>query len=215
VVVKLWVVNNDEFMINLFLIITLFVIQSVFASPLSDGALRLIQVGNEISSRDVVLRGQSLLLKGAFDLNDIDALYESSKQVREGNDLMEYPPLEREANEILIKLVKQSYDPALYDYGLYLLDGKGGFVRNEFLALNLFEESFKVHGNADSAFIAAVIRNESLVPGTKKPQRIDELLTFAILNKVKGAQEYQDEHVKSGYWRSLSVSNWKDWLLDQ
>jgi len=60
-------------MINLFLIITLFVTQSVFASPLSDGALRLIQVGNEISSRDVVLRGQSLLLKGAFDLNDIDA----------------------------------------------------------------------------------------------------------------------------------------------
>jgi len=114
---------------------------------------------------------------------------------------MEYPPLEREANEILIKLVKQSYDPALYDYGLYLLDGKGGFVRNEFLALNLFEESFKVHGNADSAFIAAVIRNESLVPGTKKPQRIDELLTFAILNKVKGAQEYQDEH--------------KEWLLAQ
>ena len=37
----------------------------VGASPLSDGALRLIQIGNEIGSKDVVLRGKSLLLKGA------------------------------------------------------------------------------------------------------------------------------------------------------
>jgi hypothetical protein len=53
---------------------------NIGASPLSDGALRLIQIGNEIGSRDVVLRGQSLLLKGAFDLNDFDAMYEASKQ---------------------------------------------------------------------------------------------------------------------------------------
>jgi hypothetical protein len=66
VVVKYQVVNKDESMINTFLIITLFIAQSVLASPLSDGALRLIQVGNEIGSRDVVLRGQSLLLKGVF-----------------------------------------------------------------------------------------------------------------------------------------------------
>jgi hypothetical protein len=52
------------------------------ASPLSDGALRLIQIGNEIGSRDVVLRGQSLLLKGAFDLNDFDAMYEASKNLK-------------------------------------------------------------------------------------------------------------------------------------
>ncbi len=202
-------------MVNRLAIIALFISQFAHASALSDGAMRLIQVGNEISSPDVVLRGQSLLLKGAFDLDDVDAVYELSKQIRTGNDLMGHPPLEREANQTLIKLVKQSYDPALYDYGLYLLDGEGGFIKNEFLALNLFEESFKVHANANSAFIAAVIRNESLVPGTKNPQRIDELLTFAILNKVKGAQKYQDEHVKSGYWRSTTPGSWSKWLADQ
>ncbi|MBT4746577.1 MAG: hypothetical protein HOO11_01090, partial [Candidatus Thioglobus sp.] len=167
------------------------------ASPLSDGALRLIQIGNEIGSRDVVLRGQSLLLKGAFDLNDFDAMYAASKQLRQGNELMGYNPQEQEANKILIKLVRRSYDTALYEYALYLLDGDHGFIKNEFLALNLFEESFKTHGNAQSAMMAAIIRNESLVPGTKKISRIDELITFAILNKVAGAKAYQDRYIKN------------------
>ncbi len=196
------------------LIILLLTAQFSLASPLSDGALRLIQIGSEIGSRDIVMRGQSLLLKGAFDLYDLDALYESSKQVRYGSPLMGYPPHERGANEILIKLVRQSHDPALYDYALYLLDGDNGFVKNEFLALNLFEESFEAHGNAHSAFIAAVIRNESLVPGTKKTQRIGELLAFAVLNNVKGAKNYQAQRVNSGHWKTLSPNSWKDWLND-
>jgi len=198
-----------------FLIILLLTAQFSLASPLSDGALRLIQIGSEIGSRDIVMRGQSLLLKGAFDLYDLDALYESSKQVRYGSPLMGYPPHERGANEILIKLVRQSHDPALYDYALYLLDGDNGFVKNEFLALNLFEESFETHGNAHSAFIAAVIRNESLVPGTKDKQRIGELITFAVLNKVKGASEYQAQHIDGGHWRNLDVKNWRGWLVSQ
>ena len=202
-------------MLKKLLILATFLSPAVKASPLSDGAMRLIKIGNEIGSRDVVLRGQSLLLKGAFDLNDFDAMYEASKQVRQGSELMGYQPQEREANEILIKLVRRSYDPALYEYALYLLDGSHGFVKNEFLALNLFEESFEVHGNANSAFIAAVIRNESLVPGTKETLRIKELITFAVLNDVKGAAEYQAQHVDSGYWRSLSVKSWKDWLASQ
>ncbi len=187
----------------------------VGASPLSDGALRLIQIGNEISSRDVVLRGQSLLLKGAFDLNDYDAMYEASKQVRFGNELMGYKPQEREANEILIKLVRRSYDTALHEYAFYLLDGSNGFIKNEFLALNLFEESFEVHGNATSAMMAAIIRNESLVPGTKKPRRIDELITFAILNKVPGAQSYQTQYIDKDYLTDLKPSNWQDWIKNQ
>ncbi len=198
-----------------FLIALLLAAQFVIASPLSDGALRLIQIGSEIGSRDIVMRGQSLLLKGAFDLYDLDALYESSKQVRYGNPLMGYPAHERGANEILIKLVRQSYDPALYDYALYLLDGNNGFIKNEFLALNLFEESFEVHGNANSAFIAATIRNESLVPGTKKTQRIGELLAFAVLNNVKGAKNYQAQRVNSGHWETLNPNSWKDWLDNQ
>ncbi len=202
-------------MSKVFLISTLLTAQLSVASPLSDGALRLIQIGSEIGSRDIVMRGQSLLLKGALDLNDLDALYESSKQVRQGSALMGYPPHERGANEILIKLVRQSYDPALYDYGLYLLDGNNGFVKNEFLALNLFEESFEAHGNAQSAFIAAVIRNESLVPGTKKTQRIGELLAFAILKNIKGAKRYQDQRVNSGHWKILRPDSWKHWLSNQ
>jgi hypothetical protein len=197
------------------LVSALFITQFVAASPLSDGALRLIQVGNEIGSRDVVMRGQSLLLKGAFDLNDFDAIYETSKQVRQGNTFMGYQPHVRVANEMLIKLVSRSYDPALYDYALYLLDGDEGIVKNDFLALNLFEESFEAHGNPNSAFIAAVIRNESLVPGTKDKQRIGELITFAALNKVKGASEYQAQYVDSGYWKSLNVKSWRDWLANQ
>jgi hypothetical protein len=187
----------------------------VGASPLSDGAMRLIQIGHEISSRDVVLRGQSLLLKGAFDLNDYDAMYESSKQVRFGSELMGYQPQEREANEILIKLVRRSYDTALYEYAFYLLDGSHGFIKNEFLALNLFEESFETHGNARSAMMAAIIRNESLVPGTKKPYRIDELITFAILNKVPGAQAYQTQYIDKDYLTDLKPENWQDWIKDQ
>ena len=130
-------------MIKILLITALLIAQFSTASPLTDGALRLIQVGNEIGSRDVVMRGQSLLMKGAFDLNDFDAVYETSKQMRYGNTLMDHLPQVRIANEILIKLVRQSHDPALYDYALYLLDGDGGFVKNDFLALNLFEESFE------------------------------------------------------------------------
>jgi hypothetical protein len=42
-----------------------------------------------------------------------------------------------------------------------------------------------MYANPQSAFVAAVIRNESLAPITKDKQRIDELITFAILNKVK------------------------------
>ena len=195
-----------------FFLFFVFVFQSAIASPLSDGALKLIQVGSEIGSRDVVMRGQSLLIKGAFDLNDLDALYESSKQVRFGNQLMGYPAQPQLANQLLIQLVRKSYDPALYDYALYLLDGEGGFIKNEFLALNLLEESFMAHGNAKSAFLAAVIRNESLVPGTKDKQRIGELITFAVLNQVKGAKNYQLQHIDSGHWRSLKIENWRTWL---
>ena len=187
----------------------------VGASPLSDGALRLIQIGNEIGSKDVVLRGQSLLLKGAFDLNDLDAMYEASEQLRYGNKLMGYAAQEREANKILINLVRRSYDVALYEYALYLLDGDHGFIKNEFLALNLFEESFKVHGNAKSAMMAAIIRNESLVPGTKKTQRIDELITFAILNKAAGAHAYQVKYIEKDYLLDLSPKSWRHWIEEQ
>jgi hypothetical protein len=187
----------------------------VGASPLSDGAMRLIQIGKEINSRDIILRGQSLLLKGAFDLNDLDAMYESSKQVRSGNILMGYKPREREANEILIKLVRKSYDTALYEYALYLLDGSDGFIKNEFLALELFEESFKVHGNPKSAMMAAIIRNESLVQGTKKSHRIDELITFAILNNISGAKTYQDIYINKGYLNDLTPNSWRAWIKSQ
>jgi hypothetical protein len=142
-------------------------------------------------------------------------MYESSKQVRFGSELMGYQPQEREANEILIKLVRRSYDTALYEYAFYLLDGSHGFIKNEFLALNLFEESFETHGNARSAMMAAIIRNESLVPGTKKPYRIDELITFAILNKVPGAQAYQTQYIDKDYLTDLKPENWQDWIKDQ
>ncbi|MDB2589659.1 hypothetical protein N9345_04720 [Candidatus Thioglobus sp.] len=188
---------------------------NTIASPLSDGALRLIQIGNEIGSRDVVLRGQSLLLKGAFDLNDFDAMYEASKQLRQGSELMGYSPQEREANEILIKLVRRSYDTALYEYAMYLLDGDNGFIKNEFLALNLFEESFKVHGNPNSAMMAAIIRNESLVPGTKKIHHINELITFAILNNVSGAKAYQTRYIEKDYLSDLAPESWRDWIKAQ
>ncbi|BBB24193.1 conserved hypothetical protein [Isorropodon fossajaponicum endosymbiont JTNG4] len=202
-------------MLRKILIICVLVQHSAIASTLSEGALRLIKIGHEIGSRDVALRGQSLLLKGAFDLGDFDAMYEASKQVRYGSKLMGYAPLEREANEILIKLVRKSYDPALYEYALNLLDGSSGFIKNEFLALNLFEESFKVHGNAKSALMAAIIRNESLVPGTKKVQYINELITFAILNHVAGAQAYQEQYIKLDYLSDLNPPSWRIWIDTQ
>ncbi|QKQ24603.1 hypothetical protein HUE58_05755 [Candidatus Ruthia endofausta] len=148
-------------------------------------------------------------------MGDFDAMYEVSKQVRKGSKLMGYLPLELEANEILIKLVRKSYDPALYEYALNLLDGSGGFIKNEFLALNLFEESFLVHGNAKSALMAAIIRNESLVPGTKKVRYIDELITFAILNYVAGAQAYQKQYIKLDYLSDLNPPSWRVWIDNQ
>lgn len=199
-------------MLRKILIICALVQHSAIASTLSEGALRLIKIGNEIGSQDVVLRGQSLLLKGAFDLGDFDAMYEISKQVRKGNKLMKYIPLERQANEILIKLVRKNYDPALYQYALYLLDGSNGFIKNELLALNLFEVSFKVHGNAKSALMAAIIRNESLVLGTKKAQYIEALITFAILNRVAGAQTYQNQYIKLDYLSDLNPPSWRAWI---
>ncbi|SMN14775.1 hypothetical protein CRYPA_715 [uncultured Candidatus Thioglobus sp.] len=202
-------------MLKKLLILATFLSPIVKASPLSDSAMRLIKIGNEIGSPDVVLRGQSLLLKGAFDLNDFDAMYEASKQVRQGSDLMGYQSKEREGNEILIKLVRRSYDPALYEYALYLLDGSNGFIKNEFLALNLFEESFTIHGNAKSAMMSAIIRNESLVPGTKKSYRIDELITFSILNKVPGAQAYKTKHIDKDYLYDLKPASWRQWISEQ
>jgi hypothetical protein len=202
-------------MLKKLLIFTTLLSPIVGASPLSDGAMRLIQIGKEINSRDIILRGQSLLLKGAFDLNDLDAMYEASKQVRSGNILMGYKPREREANEILIKLVRKSYDTALYEYALYLLDGSDGFIKNEFLALELFEESFRVHGNPKSAMMAAIIRNESLVQGTKKSHRIDELITFAILNNISGAKNYQNRYINKGYLNDLTPDSWRVWIKSQ
>ena len=189
-----------------------FLLQNAFASSLSDGAMQLIKIGNEIGSRDVILRGQSLLLKGAFDLGDLDAMYEASKQVRSGNQVMGYEPEQHQANEVLIQLVRQSYDPALYDYGLYLLDGSNGVIKNEFLALNIFEESFNAHGNANSAFVAAIIRNESLVPGTKDAQKINEMITYAILNGVEGAPAYQDKYIRLDHLYDLKTNSYQNYL---
>ncbi len=187
----------------------------VDASPLSDSAMRLINIGHEIGSRNVVLSGQSLLLKGAFAFNDFDAMFEISKQVRQGSTLMGYQPQEQAANKILIQLIRRSYDPALYQYALYLLDGSHGLTKDELLALNLFEESFTLHGNAKSAMMAAIIRNESLALGTKKPNRIDALITFAILNNVPGAQAYQAQYIHKDYLNDLKPDNWHQWISEQ
>lgn len=188
--------------------------QSVIASPLSDSALMLIKTGNEIDSPSVVMRGQKLLLKGMFKFNDLDAAYESSKQARIGNHLMDYPPQVPMANKILTTLLEKGYDPAIYDTALYLLDGESGFVQDELMALNLFEESVRMHANPRSAFIAAIIRNESLVSIFKDKQRIDELITFAILNHVKGTIQYQTEYINNRRGR-LQVKNWRNWLDSQ
>ncbi|CAC9611433.1 hypothetical protein [uncultured Gammaproteobacteria bacterium] len=194
--------------------ILLLLIQPTIASPLSEGALKLIQTGNEINSPSVVMSGQRLLLKGMFKFNDLDAAYESSKQVRAGNRLMGYSPQITAANKILATLLKQGYDPAIYDSALYLLDGNNGFVQDKLMALNLLEESVRMHANPQSAFVAAVIRNESLVPVLKDKRHIDELITFATLNRVKGAAQYQRQYIdnRNGH---LQVKNWRNWIVNQ
>jgi hypothetical protein len=191
------------------------IVNGAFASQLSDSALRLIQIGNEIESRDVVMRGNSLLLKGAFSLNDLDAMYETSRQARMGSKIMGYAPQNSTANELLLSLALMGYDKAMHDYAMLLLDGSGGTLKDELMALNLFERSFQVNGNSSSAFIAAIIRNESLIPGTYDVASIEEMLSFAILNNVKGAKSYQDQYVRGGQWKSLSPDSWKNWLDSQ
>lgn len=212
--VKLYPDKSPAIMLKKLTVILLIFAQTSLASQLSDGALKLIQIGNEIASRDVILRGQSLLLKGAFDLGDLDAMYEASKQVRTGNKVMGYAPQQRQANEVLIKLVQRSYDPALYDYALYLLDGSNGIIKNEFLALEIFEESFNAHGNPHSGFAAALIRNESLVPGTKDANKINEMMAYAILNKVDGAQAYQDRYIRRGHLYDLEVDSYAEYFTN-
>ncbi len=182
-------------MTNLFLFIALLITQFVAASPLSDAALRMIKIGNEVSSPTVVKNAQDLLIKGMFELNDFDAAYEASRQVRSGNRIMGYPPQVQIANKILRKLLNQGYDPAIYDSALYLLNGDNGFAKDKIMALNLFEKSMQMYSNPQSAFAAAIIRNESFIPTIKDKRRINELITFAILNNVKGAIQYQEQYI--------------------
>lgn len=68
-----------------------------------------------------------------------------------------------------------------------------------------------MYSNAQSAFVAAVIRNESLAPIIKDKTRIDELITFAILNKVKGAAEYKEQYIDNQNTQGLKVKNWREW----
>jgi hypothetical protein len=82
------------------------------------------------------------------------------------------------------------------------------------MALNLLEKSTQMYANPQSAFVAAVIRNESLAPITKDKQRIDELITFAILNKVKGAAEYQAQYINNKT-QKLKVKSWRAWIGKQ
>jgi hypothetical protein len=63
--------------------------------------------------------------------------------------------------------------------------------------------------------MAAIIRNESLVQGTKKSHRIDELITFAILNHISGAKTYQDRYINKGYLNDLTPNSWRDWVKSQ
>ncbi|WP_024792083.1 hypothetical protein [Candidatus Ruthturnera calyptogenae] len=56
----------------------------------------------------------------------------------------------------------------MYEYVLNLFDGNDGFIKNEFLVSNFFEESFEVHDNAKSALITTIIRNKLFVFCTKK-----------------------------------------------
>jgi hypothetical protein len=53
------------------------------------------------------------------------------------------------------------------------------------------------------------------VPGTKKISRIDELITFAILNKVAGAKAYQDRYIKNDYLTDLTPESWRRWVKMQ
>ncbi len=171
----------------------------------------MIKIGNETASPALIKKGQDLLIKGMLEFNDFDAAYEASKQARLGNKIMGYPPHKKIANKILEKLLEQSYDSAIYDSALYLLDGESGFAKDELMALSLLEESTQMYSNAQSAFVAAVIRNESLAPIIKDKTRIDELITFAILNKVKGASEYKEQYIDNQNTQGLKVKNWREW----
>ena len=95
-------------MIKKLLITTLFITQLATASSLSDSALRMIKIGNEVGYPAVVKNGQDLLIKGMLELNDFDAAYEASKQVRSGNQIMGYPPQVQIANKILSKLLNKA-----------------------------------------------------------------------------------------------------------
>lgn len=199
-------------MVKNFLFVALLITQTALASALSDAALRMVKIGNETASPVLIRKGHELLIKGMFEFNDLDAAYEASKQARLGNSTIGYPPQVQIANKILKKLLWQSYDPAIYESALYLLDGNSGFVKDELMALSLLEHSTQKHSNAQSAFVASVIRNESLTPIIKDKKRIDELITFAILNKVKGAVEYKTQYIDRQKKSRLKVKSWRDWL---
>ena len=61
--------------------------------------------------------------------------------------------------------------------------------------------------------MAAVIRNESIAPGTKNRNRIIELLTFASFKGFSPAQEYERDFLNKGYWQSIHPENWENGLL--
>ena len=187
---------------------------NVFSSPLSDGAERLIFVGEEISSPDVVERGVALLKNGAYLNSDYDSLFSYSKFVRTGSMALKIQPDDEKANLILLRLVNLNYDPAIFDYAFYLLDGESGFFKNELLSLTLFETSYEIHQNPKSAFMAAVIRNESIAPGTKNRNRIIELLTFASFKGFSPAQDYERNFLNKGYWQSIHPENWREWFAN-
>lgn len=210
--VKFFAILQALIMIKNFLFVALLIAQTALASALSDVALRMVKIGNETAAPALIKKGHELLIKGMFEFNDLDAAYEASKQVRFGNSTMGYPPQVQIANKILEKLLRKNYDPAIYGSALYLLDGGNGFVKNELMALSLLEQSTQTYFNAQSAFVAAVIRNESLVPIIKDKARIDELITFAILNKVKGATEYKAQYIDSQKTQRLKVKSWRDWF---
>jgi hypothetical protein len=162
-----------------------------------------------------VKNGQDLLLKGMFKHNDFDATYEASKQARLGNQLMGYPPQIHIANQLLSKLLKQGYEPAIYDSALFLLDGESGFVKDEFMALGLLEELTGAYFNAQAAFLAAAVRNELLIPDAQGKRHINELIDFAILNNVSGAAQYRKYHIGNEYKRNPAVKNWRNWIIKQ
>jgi hypothetical protein len=59
-------------MIKIILITVLLITQFATASPLSDSALRMIKIGNEVGSPAVIKNGQDLLIKGMLELNVAD-----------------------------------------------------------------------------------------------------------------------------------------------